>query len=213
VDILICTPGRLIDHLNGTQNFLLQHLRFLVIDEADRLLAQSFQNWLAQVLAATQPPAFVEAADPPKRGEDGIAPIPYPDALSPAFLHLLHGGSVIRSDIDEKRECSCQKLLFSATLMSDPGRIAALGLRTPRYIVVQSTSGGVQGPGVLGVSTERFSMPATLKVCGLSPGRENDSTKLTKWAGTYDRVRCFAKATDVFPSGSLCRGHERSGIY
>ena len=182
VDILICTPGRLIDHLNGTQNFSLQHLRFLVIDEADRLLAQSFQNWLAQVLAATRPPAFVEAADrttDPKRGEDGI---PYPDALSPAFLHLLHGGPVIRSDIDEKRECSCQKLLFSATLMSDPGRIAALGLRTPRYIVVQSASGGVQGPGVLGVSTERFSMPATLKVCGSSVAweGEDDSTRLTK---------------------------------
>ena len=30
VDILICTPGRLIDHLHGTPNFSLQHLRFLV---------------------------------------------------------------------------------------------------------------------------------------------------------------------------------------
>ena len=30
VDILICTPGRLIDHINGTPNFSLQHLRFLV---------------------------------------------------------------------------------------------------------------------------------------------------------------------------------------
>ena len=30
MDILICTPGRLIDHLNGTPNFSLQHLRFLV---------------------------------------------------------------------------------------------------------------------------------------------------------------------------------------
>ena len=30
IDILICTPGRLIDHLNGTPNFSLQHLRFLV---------------------------------------------------------------------------------------------------------------------------------------------------------------------------------------
>ncbi len=30
VDVLICTPGRLIDHINGTPNFSLQHLRFLV---------------------------------------------------------------------------------------------------------------------------------------------------------------------------------------
>lgn len=55
-DILICTPGRLMDHLNATPNFTLQHLRFLVIDEADRLLAQSFQDWLAQVLSAIRPP-------------------------------------------------------------------------------------------------------------------------------------------------------------
>lgn len=44
------------DHLTSTPNFTLQHLRFLVIDEADRLLTQSFQNWLAQVLAHTRPP-------------------------------------------------------------------------------------------------------------------------------------------------------------
>ncbi|CAE6512021.1 unnamed protein product [Rhizoctonia solani] len=55
VDILICTPGRLTDHLHGTPGFTLEHLRFLVIDEADRLITQSFQDWLAQVLEATQP--------------------------------------------------------------------------------------------------------------------------------------------------------------
>ncbi|KDN48629.1 hypothetical protein RSAG8_02616, partial [Rhizoctonia solani AG-8 WAC10335] len=56
VDILICTPGRLTDHLHGTPGFTLEHLRFLVIDEADRLITQSFQDWLAHVLEATQPP-------------------------------------------------------------------------------------------------------------------------------------------------------------
>ncbi|CAE6417686.1 unnamed protein product [Rhizoctonia solani] len=55
IDILICTPGRLIDHLQGTPGFTLEHLRFLVIDEADRLITQSFQDWLAHVLEATQP--------------------------------------------------------------------------------------------------------------------------------------------------------------
>jgi len=147
------------DHLNGTPNFSLQHLRFLVIDEADRLLAQSFQDWLSQVLAATRPPAHLENDAAP--GDE--APIPYPDALSPAFLHFLSRGPVVHTDLDEKRESSCQKLLFSATLMNDPGRIAALELRDPRYVVVQS-SGEDQGSGVLDVVMEKFSMPATLKV-------------------------------------------------
>ncbi|KAJ8102682.1 P-loop containing nucleoside triphosphate hydrolase protein [Lipomyces tetrasporus] len=45
-DILVTTPGRLVDHILSTQRFTLQHLRYLVIDEADRLLNQSFQDWV-----------------------------------------------------------------------------------------------------------------------------------------------------------------------
>lgn len=43
-DILIITPGRLVDHLQ-MESFDLKTLKFLVLDEADRLLNQSFQNW------------------------------------------------------------------------------------------------------------------------------------------------------------------------
>jgi ATP-dependent RNA helicase DDX51/DBP6 len=156
------------DHLTGTPNFSLQHLRFLVIDEADRLLAQSFQDWLAQVLAATHPPNHVEADA--ALGDETATPIPHPDALSPAFLHLLRGGPAVRADLDEKRESSCQKLLFSATLMNDPGRIAALELRDPRYVVVQSSSED-KDSGVLGVAMGKFSMPSTLKVTWIVSSR------------------------------------------
>ncbi|KAK9325503.1 P-loop containing nucleoside triphosphate hydrolase protein [Lipomyces orientalis] len=45
-DILVTTPGRLVDHILSTQSFTLRHLRYLVIDEADRLLNQSFQDWV-----------------------------------------------------------------------------------------------------------------------------------------------------------------------
>ena len=39
------------DHLKSTRNFTLQHLRFLVIDEADRLLSQNFNDWLKVLIA------------------------------------------------------------------------------------------------------------------------------------------------------------------
>ncbi|KUJ21537.1 P-loop containing nucleoside triphosphate hydrolase protein [Mollisia scopiformis] len=54
VDILICTPGRLVDHLKSTPGFSLQHLRWLVVDEADKLLDQSFQQWLDLVMDQMQ---------------------------------------------------------------------------------------------------------------------------------------------------------------
>ncbi|KAK9318489.1 P-loop containing nucleoside triphosphate hydrolase protein [Lipomyces starkeyi] len=45
-DILVTTPGRLVDHIRSTQSCTMRHLRYLVIDEADRLLNQSFQDWV-----------------------------------------------------------------------------------------------------------------------------------------------------------------------
>lgn len=45
VDILICTPGRLVQHLQNTDGFKLKHVNWLVIDEADRLLGQSYQQF------------------------------------------------------------------------------------------------------------------------------------------------------------------------
>lgn len=50
VDILICTPGRLVEHINLTPGFSLDYIRWLVVDEADKLLAQSFQQWLDVVM-------------------------------------------------------------------------------------------------------------------------------------------------------------------
>ena len=38
VNLLIATPGRLLDHLQNTKNFVFRNLKCLVIDEADRIL-------------------------------------------------------------------------------------------------------------------------------------------------------------------------------
>ncbi|RDB26213.1 ATP-dependent RNA helicase dbp6 [Hypsizygus marmoreus] len=156
VDVLICTPGRLMDHLHGTPNFSLQHLRFLVIDEADRLLAQSFQDWLIQVLAATRPPPKA-ASDQASYSPMAKSSLSFPDAVAPAFLHTLPY-PVIPTFPTETRESSCQKLLFSATLTRDPGKIAALELRNAKYFVIQES----KKEGVLDVVMEKFSMPSTL---------------------------------------------------
>ncbi|EIJ46910.1 ATP-dependent RNA helicase [Herbaspirillum sp. GW103] len=54
VDILVATPGRLLDHMQqGTVN--LQHIQILVLDEADRMLDMGFIRDIRKVLAALPP--------------------------------------------------------------------------------------------------------------------------------------------------------------
>ncbi len=54
VDILVATPGRLLDHMQqGTVN--LQHVQILVLDEADRMLDMGFIRDIRKVLAVLPP--------------------------------------------------------------------------------------------------------------------------------------------------------------
>jgi ATP-dependent RNA helicase DDX47/RRP3 len=50
--IIIATPGRLMDHLKNTKGFHLRNLKFLVLDEADKLLDMGFLDSLTEILKA-----------------------------------------------------------------------------------------------------------------------------------------------------------------
>ncbi|XP_015793255.1 ATP-dependent RNA helicase DDX18 [Tetranychus urticae] len=50
VNILVATPGRLLDHLQNTKNFLFKNLQCLVIDEADRILDIGFEEEMKQII-------------------------------------------------------------------------------------------------------------------------------------------------------------------
>ncbi|KAK9131731.1 hypothetical protein Scep_011259 [Stephania cephalantha] len=50
--IVVGTPGRLVDHLTNTKGFSLQKLKYLVLDEADRLLNEDFEKTLDEILNA-----------------------------------------------------------------------------------------------------------------------------------------------------------------
>uniref|UniRef100_A0A6B2KYT6 RNA helicase n=1 Tax=Arcella intermedia TaxID=1963864 RepID=A0A6B2KYT6_9EUKA len=49
-DIIVATPGRLVDHLINTPSFGLESLEILVLDEADRLLELGFREELEQIV-------------------------------------------------------------------------------------------------------------------------------------------------------------------
>ncbi len=50
VNILIATPGRLLDHLQNTKGFVFRNMKALVIDEADRILEIGFEDEMKQII-------------------------------------------------------------------------------------------------------------------------------------------------------------------
>ncbi|CAH1365083.1 unnamed protein product [Tenebrio molitor] len=49
-DIVIATPGRLIDHLKGTPTFGLDSIEILILDEADRMLDEYFAEQMKEII-------------------------------------------------------------------------------------------------------------------------------------------------------------------
>jgi ATP-dependent RNA helicase DDX31/DBP7 len=50
MNIVVCTPGRLLDHLKATESFLVGNVRWLILDEADNLLHLGFEESLKEIL-------------------------------------------------------------------------------------------------------------------------------------------------------------------
>lgn len=50
INILVATPGRLLDHLQNTKNFLFKNLQCLIIDEADRILDVGFEEEMKRII-------------------------------------------------------------------------------------------------------------------------------------------------------------------
>ncbi|CAI5756069.1 unnamed protein product [Candida verbasci] len=133
-DIIVSTPGRLVDHI--TQNSIdLSMLRFLVIDEADKLLNQTFQNW------------------------------------SSILIDMINQNI----NISKVWKLSVQKLIFSATLTTDAGKLSSLNFIKPRLIIVNDSQQLVN---------EMFQVPSTLKEFKMVFGVAKNSIKpliLTKF--------------------------------
>ncbi|XP_067084169.1 ATP-dependent RNA helicase DDX51 [Osmerus mordax] len=108
-DIVVATPGRLVDHINLNAGFSLEHLRFLVIDEADRMIDSMHQSWLSQV---------TKAVYKCRSGPDAIFRRTEPTHITAASL--------------SPPQMPLQKLLFSATLTQNPEKLQQLGLYQPR---------------------------------------------------------------------------------
>ena len=48
---MVATPGRLADHLENTKTLDISQLRWLVLDEGDKLMELGFEDTIAQITA------------------------------------------------------------------------------------------------------------------------------------------------------------------
>lgn len=106
-DVLITTPGRLVDHLQNTDGFHLDDVQWLVVDEADRLLGESYQEWIDTVVPALQSRNSTRETD---------------EIL--AHMRIQPAPRVVR------------KVLLSATMTQDISRLNSIGLVNPELIVL-----------------------------------------------------------------------------
>jgi len=176
VDILVCTPGRLVDHLDKTVGFTLQHLRFLVVDEADRLLSQSYHNWIDRVLEATNGASVaawknITATTTTTTKNPGASTVPVfqmaPNGQSVRIEPITWRRGGVEGDRSNQfntnvgsstaalvcRPIQLRKFLVSATLTRDPQKLAALHLVNPKHFNVHSMKGD---------GDKKYAMPAAL---------------------------------------------------
>ncbi|XP_060484010.1 ATP-dependent RNA helicase DDX51 [Panthera onca] len=143
-DVVVATPGRLVDHIDQTPGFSLRHLRFLVIDEADRMIDSMHQSWL---------PRVVEAAFPSDSAKDPCA------LLQRRQLRATTAASTCCPQMP------LQKLLFSATLTQNPEKLQQLGLHQPRLFSTGLARGGPKDADADGDSGGKYTFPAGLSHC------------------------------------------------
>lgn len=75
INILVATPGRLLDHLQNTKDFLYKNLQCLIIDEADRCLDVGFEEEMKKIvkLLPKKRQTMLFSATSTKKTEDLIA--------------------------------------------------------------------------------------------------------------------------------------------
>ena len=148
VDVLVCTSGRLLDHLQLTKGFTLQYLRFLVLDEADRLLGNAYHGWVRSLVHSasetTQSLSKVAEDSRPQKKQrvDETAVV--------EDLDLVHSYLSVKPPL--------QRLLFSATLTDNPSKLAMLGIYSPLLIHSSSygppAAGGARGAAAGGAGAD-----------------------------------------------------------
>ncbi|XP_010524536.1 PREDICTED: DEAD-box ATP-dependent RNA helicase 1 isoform X2 [Tarenaya hassleriana] len=177
VDILVATPGRLMDHIHNTKGFTLEHLRYLVVDETDRLLREAYQSWLPAVLKLTQSsdenPFPTSAASPSSFG----------------YLRTFHRQSIARG-FKGKPFPRLVKIVLSATLTQDPSKLIQLDLHHPLFLTTGES---------------RYKLPEKLECYKLICETELKPVYLVALLKTWEGEKCIIFTSSVETTRRLCK--------
>lgn len=132
-DVLVCTPGKLLEHIQSTAGFTLRHMRYLVLDEADRLLGNAYHHWVRSILQSGSMDAAHSAGTDDASSWQSDFRVHSNNSDDGNADHLQHHQHEhhLPQYLERRRLC---RLLFSATLSDNPGKLALLGIHTPWII-------------------------------------------------------------------------------
>lgn len=122
INILIGTPGRICDHLLHTESFKLDQVRFLVLDEADRLFEMGYEKDVQIIVDALN-----KKSEPKNPFTSKAKPLLRPDSGD-------EDCNATQPEIAQSATTPLQSLLLSATLTSAVRQLAGLALKNPLFI-------------------------------------------------------------------------------
>ncbi|KFQ32174.1 ATP-dependent RNA helicase DDX51, partial [Mesitornis unicolor] len=188
-DIIVATPGRLTDHISQTPGFSLTQLRFLIVDEADRMIDDMHQNCLNQIVKA----AFqVENDSGSNMLFQRTKPGPITAARQVAECVSLSGSCCPQIPL--------QKLLFSATLTQDPEKLQQLDLFQPRlFTSVYSEKALRDGAETEQDSDKKYTLPEGLSQCYVPCDLNSKPLILLHFmlVMKFTRVLCFTNSREA----------------
>ncbi|XP_041367177.1 ATP-dependent RNA helicase DDX51-like [Gigantopelta aegis] len=192
VDIIVTTPGRLVDHINKTEGMDLTHLRFLVIDEADRMIGDIKQDWL-QTLENAVFQSNCTAWGRCSRERPGT----------------------ITVASSQKNQIPLQKLLFSATLSQNPEKLQQLNLFQPKLFtsvvkatkqdqesaenVISDTSKDTKGTEISGDFVGKYTTPAGLTEFFIESSKAEKPLVILHFLHSlkFRQVLCFTNSVET----------------
>lgn len=133
LNILVATPGRLADHLENTEVLDVSRVRWLVLDEGDRLMELGFEEEIKGIV---------------KKLEE-----------QKARAGKITNGGVVMPILQERRTT----VMCSATMKMTVQRLGEISLKDAIHIKVESETPSAEQPMGETKDTEEFSAPTQLK--------------------------------------------------